>query len=198
MTDRPETPTGRAFAAAVDEHLAVMTAARAALMEPMERARALLAATVASGGRVLACGNGGSAADAQHFIAELVGRFEHERPAIGGVALTTDTSILTAVANDYGYDRIFARQVEAVGRRGDALVAISTSGNSASVVRAAEVARDAGLKVLGLTGEGGGQLAALADVLLAVPSRRVSRIQEVHELCLHTLAELLEGAEIAR
>lgn len=182
-----------AFEAAVDEHAAVMADARRSLGPAMTAAFRALDGALAGGGRILVCGNGGSAADAQHFVAELVGRYERERPPLAAVALTTDTSILTAVANDFGYDAVFSRQVTALGRPGDALVAISTSGNSASVVRAAEAARAAQMTVVALTGAGGGRLATTCDALLAVPSRHVARIQEVHELCLHTLAELLEA-----
>lgn len=182
----------RHFIDAIDEHLAVAAAARDALAAPMEAARARCADSLARGGKLLVCGNGGSAADAQHFAAELVGRYEADRRALAAIALTTDTSALTAIANDFGYDRVFARQVEALGRAGDVLIALSTSGNSPNVVLAAELARARGVGVVALTGDGGGRLAALADVLLAVPSRRVARIQEVHELCLHSLALALE------
>ena len=180
------------FSEAIDEHIAVLTAARDSLAAPMQRAIELFRACYSAGGKLLVCGNGGSAADAQHFAAELVGRYESDRPALAAIALTTDSSALTAIANDYGFERVFARQVEALARAGDVLVALSTSGNSANVLRAAQQAKLSGVQVVALTGEDGGRLALLADVLLAVPSRRVARIQEVHELCLHTLALGLE------
>ena len=175
-----------------DEHAQVFEEARGRLLPELQRAAELAEACLAEGHRVLVCGNGGSAADAQHFAAELVGRFERDRRALPAVALTVDTSLLTAVGNDHGFDQIFARQVEALGAPGDLLVAISTSGNSANVLRAAEKGREMGCRSIGLTGEDGGELAAQVDVLIAVPSRTVARIQEVHELCLHALAAWLE------
>ena len=159
--------------------------------------RALLA-----GGRVLACGNGGSAADAQHFAAELVGRFETERRELAAIALTTDTSILTAVGNDYGFEHIFSRQLRALGRAGDVLLAISTSGNSGNVIAAIHAAHEREMRVIALTGENGGQIRALLraeDILLAVPDKRAARIQEVHLLLIHCLCDgidsLLPGVE---
>jgi D-sedoheptulose 7-phosphate isomerase len=145
-----------------------------------------------AGGKVLACGNGGSAGDAQHFAAELVGRFERERPGLAAVALTTDTSILTAVANDYDYTKIFSKQVEAIGRPGDVLYAISTSGNSANVMAAIEVAHARGIRVVAMTGKDGGKIAKLLrpdDIELRVPAERTARIQEVHLLALHCLCD---------
>lgn len=147
---------------------------------------------VTSGGKVLACGNGGSAADAQHFAAEFVGRFERERPELGAIALTTDSSILTAVANDYGYDHVFARQVRALGIAGDVLLAISTSGNSPSVLAAVEAAHAREMTVVALTGRGGGKMASAlreTDVHVCVPHERTARIQEVHLLTLHCLCD---------
>lgn len=178
--------------AAFEEHLKVLTASRQHLVEKLEMAAERLTACLRRGGKVMLCGNGGSAADAQHFAAELVGRYERERCAMAAIALTTDASILTAVGNDYGYEQTFSRQVAALGRPDDLLIAISTSGSSANVVAAAEAARRADIEVVALTGEDGGRLATLADVLLAVPSRRTARIQEMHELCLHALAESVE------
>lgn len=154
----------------------------------------LVTDAIAAGGRVLACGNGGSAADAQHFAAEFVGRFLLERPAYAAIALTPDSSIMTAVGNDYGFETVFARQVEAYGRPGDVFVGISTSGSSKNVVAAAERAQSLGLSVVALTGSKGpaGPLAALADVLLAVPSPHTPRIQEAHIAILHTICEQAE------
>lgn len=150
----------------------------------------------------MACGNGGSAADAQHFAAELVNRFERERPPLAGLALTTDGSTLTSVANDYRFEDVFARQLQALGRRGDVLLAVSTSGNSANVLAALPAAHALGMRVVALTGNGGGKMAPLldpADVHICVPHGRTMRIQEVHLLALHCLCDgidaLLFGAQ---
>ena len=152
----------------------------------------LIAERVRQGGKVLVFGNGGSAADAQHFAGELVGRFIKEGPPIPALALTTDSSIMTAVGNDYGYEHIFKRQVEAHGRPSDVAIAISTSGNSRNVLEAVHAAKGRGLLTVGMTGEAGGKLAALVDHLFAVPSKDTPRIQEVHHLMNHSLCELLE------
>jgi D-sedoheptulose 7-phosphate isomerase len=147
---------------------------------------------VTSGGKVLACGNGGSAADAQHFAAEFVGRFERERPELGAIALTTDSSILTAIANDYSYDQVFAKQVRALGQSGDVLLAITTSGNSANVLLAIEAAHERDMTVVALTGRGGGKMhQALreTDVHICVPHERTARIQEVHLLAIHCICD---------
>jgi len=162
------------------------------LSAPIARASALLAQTLRGGGKVMACGNGGSAADAQHFAAELVNRFEIERAPLAAVALTTDSSTLTSIANDYAYEQVFSRQVRAIGRRGDALLAISTSGNSGNVVEAMRAARELGVRVIALTGSGGGRMAAMLsvdDVHICVPHKRTARIQEVHLLALHCLCD---------
>jgi D-sedoheptulose 7-phosphate isomerase len=162
------------------------------LSEPIVRASVLLAATLRAGGKVLACGNGGSAADAQHFAAELINRFEIERAPLAAVALTTDSSTLTSIANDYAYEQIFSKQVRGIGRRGDALLAISTSGNSANVLEAMRAARELGVRTIALTGNGGGKMGALAspdDVHICVPHKRTARIQEVHLLVLHCLCD---------
>jgi len=167
-------------------------AASQALAEPVARAGTLLAQALRAGGKVLACGNGGSAADAQHFAAELVNRFETERPPLAAVALTTDSSTLTSIANDYAYQQVFAKQVRAIGRRGDVLLAISTSGNSANVIEAVQVAHQIGLRIVAFTGNGGGKMAALLredDVHLCVPHANTARIQEVHLLMLHCLCD---------
>ncbi len=148
------------------------------------------------GGKILSCGNGGSAADSQHFAAELVGRFERERQELAAIALTTDSSILTAVANDYSFDEIFSKQVRALGKTGDILFAISTSGNSKNVVAAIEAAHLKGMRVVGMTGRNGGKIASLmqpGDVLLNVDSQVTTRIQEVHLLTLHCLCDAIDN-----
>jgi D-sedoheptulose 7-phosphate isomerase len=163
-----------------------------ALAAPIARASVLLADTLKSGGKVLACGNGGSAADAQHFAAELINRFEIERAPLAAVALTTDSSTLTSIANDYAYEQVFSKQVRGIGRRGDALLAISTSGNSRNVIEAMRAAHELGVRVVALTGNGGGRMAALLaphDVHICVPHKRTARIQEVHLLALHCLCD---------
>lgn len=145
-----------------------------------------------AGGKVMVCGNGGSAADAQHFAAELIGRFERERQELAAIALTTDTSILTAVGNDYSYDEIFSKQVRGLGKPGDILLGISTSGNSKNVVKAIEAAKKLGIKIIALTGNGGGKIAELLDkddIHLCAPSTRTARIQETHLVLLHALCD---------
>jgi D-sedoheptulose 7-phosphate isomerase len=167
------------------------------LAAPIAQAIELAVAAFAADRKLMACGNGGSAADAQHLAAELVGRFERERPELAAIALTTDSSILTAVANDYRFDDIFARQVRALGQSGDVLVAISTSGNSANVVAAVQAARDRGMPVVALTGRGGGRIGELlgpGDVHLCVPHERTARIQEVHLLIIHCLCDGIDAA----
>jgi D-sedoheptulose 7-phosphate isomerase len=149
-------------------------------------------ASVTSGGKVLACGNGGSAADAQHFAAEFVGRFERERPELGAIALTTDSSILTAVANDYSYEQIFAKQVRALGQSGDVLLAITTSGSSPNVMAAIQAAHERDMTVVALTGKGGGKMNQVlreTDVHICVPHDRTARIQEVHLLAIHCICD---------
>ena len=151
--------------------------------------------SITAGGKVLACGNGGSAADAQHFAAELVGRFERERPGLAAIALTTDSSILTAIGNDYDFASIYSKQVQAIGQPGDVLIAISTSGNSANVLAAVEAAHAKDMTVVALTGRTGGRLSALltdTDVHIAVPHDRTARIQEVHLLALHCLCDAVD------
>ncbi len=161
---------------------------------PQQVARGIVAMTdcLRAGGKVMACGNGGSAADAQHFAAELIGRFERERQELAAIALTTDTSILTAVGNDYSYDEIFSKQVRGLGKNGDILIGISTSGNSKNVVKAIEAAKKMGIKIIALTGNGGGKIATLLDaddIHLCAPSTRTARIQETHLVLLHALCD---------
>ena len=163
-----------------------------ALSGPIAAAIAAILASVTSGGKVLACGNGGSAADAQHFAAEFVGRFERERPELGAIALTTDSSILTAVANDYDFQQVFAKQVRALGQPGDVLLAISTSGNSGNVIAAMEAAHERDMTIVAFTGRGGGKIGQLlrdTDVHLCVPHERTARIQEVHLLAIHCICD---------
>lgn len=167
--------------------------ADAALHAELVRAVELCVASLRGGGKILFAGNGGSAADAQHWAGELVSRFYYDRPGLAAVALTTDSSILTAIGNDYGYDYTFARQVEALGREGDVFVAISTSGNSPNIVRAAEAARARGVRTIGFTGQGGGKLQALCDVCFRMPSTETPRIQEGHEFVGHLLCALIEA-----
>lgn len=163
-----------------------------ALEAPVLAAGRLLADSLRAGGKLLACGNGGSAADAQHLASELTGRFLHDRPPLAALALTTDSSALTCIANDYAFDQVFARPLRALGRPGDVLVAISTSGHSANVLRAVQAAREIGMPVIGLLGRDGGAIAPLADVALVVPSPTTARIQEAHILIIHTLCGLVE------
>ena len=165
------------------------------LGEPVAQAGALLAASLKAGGKALACGNGGSAADAQHFAAELINRFERERAPLAGMALTTDTSTLTSIANDYAYQQVFSKQVRALARRGDVLLGISTSGNSGNVIEAIHAAHEMGVKVIALTGNGGGKMAPLMkndDVHICVPHKTTARIQEVHLLVLHCLCDIID------
>ena len=180
------------FREVFDEHAQVFESTVSSQMPALEEAARLAEHCLRADGKILIFGNGGSAADAQHFAAELVGRFEMNRHALPALALTVNTSTLTAVANDYGFDHDFSRQVEGLGRAGDLAIAISTSGNSPNVVKAAQVARELGCKVVGLTGKGGGLLAEHCDALIAIPAKTVARIQEMHEICLHALAWWLE------
>jgi D-sedoheptulose 7-phosphate isomerase len=170
--------------------------AAAVLAPEIARAGQLMTECLLADGKILACGNGGSAADAQHFSAELVGRFERERPELRALALTTDTSILTAVGNDYAFDVIFEKQVRALGVRGDVLLALSTSGNSANVIRAIVAAQERDMRVVALVGKGGGAIGGMLsaeDVLLCVPHARTARIQEVHLLVLHCLCDAIDA-----
>jgi D-sedoheptulose 7-phosphate isomerase len=159
---------------------------------PAAAAAKAMVEALRAGGRILVCGNGGSAADAQHFAAELVGRFERERAALAAIALTTDSSIVTAVANDYDFARIFSRQVEALGRPGDVVLGISTSGASANVIAAFAAARAGGLTTVALTGCDGGAVGAAADIHVNVPAASTARVQEVHRTLLHSMCALIE------
>ncbi len=162
------------------------------LLPLIEDAAKLSTSSLKRGGRVLICGNGGSAADAQHIAAELSGRFKKERNALAGIALSVDTSALTAISNDYGFDRVFSRQVEAYGREGDTLIAISTSGNSKNIIEAIKKAKEIGLKVVTLSGKDGGDIKNLGDVNIVVPSQDTPRIQEMHIMIGHMVCALID------
>ncbi len=180
-----------------EESVELERAAVAQLAGPVAQAVEMLTAALAADRKLLICGNGGSAADSQHMAAELVGRFERERPELAAIALSTDTSALTAVANDYGFEQVFAKQVRALGREGDVLVAISTSGESANVLAAVHAAHERGLAVLALTGRGGGRIGAAlqgTDIHLCVPHDRTARIQELHLLIIHCLCDGIDAS----
>ena len=177
------------------ESARLKTEAAPVLGAPIAQAGQMLAQALKAGGKALACGNGGSAADAQHFAAELVNRFEAERPPLAALALTTDSSNLTSIANDYAWEQVFAKQLRALGRRGDVLLAISTSGNSKNVLEALHAAHELGVRVIALTGNGGGKMAAMLkddDVHICVPHKQTARIQEVHLLALHCLCDAID------
>ena len=177
------------------DHLDVLQAVMASdLLEKLDRIALVVKEALAKGNKVLFCGNGGSAADSQHLAAEFVGRFQKERKGLPAIALTVDTSILTAVGNDYGYDKVFVRQVEALARPGDVLIGISTSGNSGNVVEAIILAKEMGLYCVGMTAYGGGKMATLCDECLAVPVKVTARAQEMHILMGHILCELVDEA----
>lgn len=170
-------------------------AAKDVLPAAIEQAGAAMVKCLSEGGKILSCGNGGSAGDAQHFSSELLNRFEMERPSLAAMALTTDSSTLTSIANDYSYNEIFSKQVSALGKPGDILLAISTSGNSGNVMEAIKVAHDKGMPVISLTGRDGGEMAPLVsgdDVELRVPSPVTARIQEVHLLIIHCLCDMID------
>ncbi len=179
------------------ESIATKEKAVSALSESIAAAGAVMSASLLAGGKILSCGNGGSAADAQHFSSELLNRFEMERPGLAAMALTTDSSTLTSISNDYAYDEIFSKQVRALGKAQDVLLAISTSGNSQNVCRAIAAAHEHGMKVVALTGCDGGHMAGLYsanDVEIRVPATRTARIQEVHLVVIHCLCDLIDTA----
>lgn len=182
--------------ALIDHFVSESLRVKAAFFDENKEAIVRTAETIArglkNGKKMIFFGNGGSAADSQHLAAEMVGRFGPDRPALPGIALTTDTSILTAVGNDYGYDKVFSRQIEALGQQGDTAIGISTSGNSPSVLEALDVARAKGLFTVGFTGESGGKMGGRAEVLFRVPSRVTARIQETHILLGHIICELVD------
>jgi len=165
------------------------------LATPLSEAAKLMAACLKNDGKILACGNGGSAGDAQHFSAELLNRFEMERPPLAAVALTTDSSTLTSIANDYSYEEVFSKQVVGLGRPGDVLLAISTSGNSPNVLKAIQAAHERSMTVVALTGKNGGKMSGMLrdeDIKLCVPSDSTARIQEVHLVCLHCICDAID------
>ncbi len=174
------------------EHLDSVQALADSKLTEIEEAGELICQTLSGGHKVLLCGNGGSAADAQHIAAELVGRYEQQRRAFPAIALTTDTSALTALSNDYGYEEVFARQVQALATPGDLLIAISTSGKSANVLRAAEKARELGCKTIALTGADGEPLTSICDLAVSVPAQRTSRVQEAHITIGHLWCEMVD------
>jgi phosphoheptose isomerase len=187
--------TNKIIQAHFDESIATKQAAKDALIPELISAGTLIADSLRAGHKVLSCGNGGSAGDAQHFSSELLNRFEMERPPLPAIALTTDSSTLTAIGNDYSYDDIFSKQIKALGQNGDVLLAISTSGNSANIIRAIDAAQDRGMTVVALTGRDGGEMAAAligSDIEIRVPSERTARIQEVHLLIIHCLCDLID------
>ena len=178
-----------------NDSIATKQAALPLLQEHIAQAADRMLRSLLGGCKILSCGNGGSAGDAQHFSSELLNRFEMERPGLPAIALTTDTSTITAIANDYHYDRIFARQIEALGQNGDILLAISTSGNSKNILRAIEAAHTRGMFVIALTGKNGGAMADLLhenDIELRVPATATARIQETHLLLIHCLCDLID------
>lgn len=183
---------GNAIIDNIDEHIRVIELVRNGLLAEIEAVGRVISKSLQQGGTVFWCGNGGSAADSQHLAAELVGRFKKDRPPLRSSALTTDTSILTCVANDYNYNDIFARQIGALGRAGDVLVAISTSGNSMNVIRALDMAKNVGMATVALLGKDGGRCKDMAEQVLLVHSQDTARIQEAHILIGHILCDLIE------
>lgn len=188
-------PDIKTILAHFEESIAVKTESMSILGPSIAAAADLMTDVLRNGGKILSCGNGGSAGDAQHFSAELLNRFERERPGLPAVALTTDSSTLTSIANDYAYEQIFSKQVRALGAAGDCLLAISTSGNSPNVLEAVHAAHDKGVRVVALTGRDGGPIAramADGDVEIRVPSDRTARIQEVHLVVIHCLCDAID------
>jgi D-sedoheptulose 7-phosphate isomerase len=187
-------PTGREFLLSNLEEHRLLFSRLAQVAPAVEAATALIVAALTGGGKLLFCGNGGSAADSQHLASEFTGRFINDRRPLAALALTTDSSALTCIANDYSFEEVFSRQVLALGREGDCLIAISTSGNSRNVIRAAEAAREVKMRTIGLLGRDGGKLLPWCDVPIVVPSMSTARIQEAHSFIGHTLCGLVEQA----
>ena len=183
------------FQASIDTKQALINDTKR--LEELLEVAGVASSTIKTGHKIMLCGNGGSAADSQHIAAELIGRFEKERSSMAAIALTTDTSALTAIGNDYGYDQVFSRQVEGLGQSGDLLIGISTSGNSKNVVKAMEVAQSKGIRTVALVGDKpDGAMQVIADYVLAAPSTNTARIQECHILMMHTLCQLVESESV--
>ncbi len=178
--------------ACIAESIEVKKAALEKNLAAVEKTVGAIMTSFQSGGKVLLCGNGGSAADCQHIAAEFIGRFQKERSALPAIALTTDTSILTSLANDYSFDVVFSRQVEGLGKRGDVLVGITTSGNSLNVIKAVEQAKKMGIMTIAMSGRDGGKIAKIADISIVVPSAKTARIQETHIALAHAVCEVVE------
>jgi D-sedoheptulose 7-phosphate isomerase len=196
-----QSPIQSRIAAHFTESANLKLASAEALTGPLARAAELFAKTLRAGGKILACGNGGSAGDAQHFTAELLNRFEAERGPLAAIALAMDSSTMTSIANDYDYLQVFSKPLRALGKRGDCLLAISTSGNSKNVIEAMKVAHEIGVTIVALTGNGGGKMAPLLrpdDIHLCVPHKRTLRIQEVHLLCIHCLCDGIDTLLLSR
>ena len=174
-------------------HLEVINKVINTMENDIEKASVIIVDALKNGNKILLCGNGGSAADAQHIAAELTGRYKTERRGLPGIALTTDTSALTAIGNDYGYDRVFDRQVESLATKGDVIIGISTSGNSKNVISALKLGREMGCKTVGLTGRDGGSMNEVCDINLIVPSENTPRIQEMHILFGHTICQIIDN-----
>lgn len=177
-----------------ESHLKTIQTVMEVMIEPLKEASQMAVETLKKGNKIILFGNGGSAADAQHIAAELTGRYKTERRGLPGIALTTDTSALTAIGNDYGYDRVFDRQVEALANEGDLLIGISTSGNSKNVYSALKLGRELGCKTLGLSGRDGGVMNDVCDINLVVPSNNTPRIQEMHILFGHTICQIIDDS----
>lgn len=178
----------------IDSHLKTASEFKNSLLDTLNRACEMVVEAIKNDSKVFLCGNGGSAADAQHIAAELTGRYKSERNPLPGIALTTDTSALTAIGNDYGFDYVFARQLAGLGRKGDILIAISTSGNSKNVINALEYAKKNGIKTIGFSGKGGGEMNEYCDLNLVVPSNDTARIQEMHIFMGHTICQAIDDA----
>ncbi|MFZ9659651.1 MAG: D-sedoheptulose 7-phosphate isomerase [Arcobacteraceae bacterium] len=175
-----------------DKHLETIKMVKETMASDLARASQMVVDTLKNGKKVIICGNGGSAADAQHFAAELTGRYKTERRGLAGISLTTDTSAITAIGNDYGYDRIFDRQTEAIANEGDLLIGISTSGNSKNVINAFKVAKSMGCKTLGMSGRSGGAMNDACDFNLVVRCEDTPRVQEMHILFIHTICQIVD------
>jgi D-sedoheptulose 7-phosphate isomerase len=189
-----ETTNAQIVSAMLADAAALHERIRKSHVEPVVAAAEAIVAALKGGGKLLLFGNGGSAADAQHVAAEFVGRFQHDRAALSAIALTTDTSVLTSLGNDDSYERVFVRQVEALGRSGDVALGISTSGLSPNVISALETAKAKGLRTIGLTGRDGGHVGKVSDIHVNVPAENTARVQEVHRTLLHAICEIVENA----